>query len=127
MSTPEPVTAADILMGLRAEDAIRQAQQPVEPEIRATRFTVSALPETDINYRHAAIHIEYEGRTGTGGELWSVQNIGAYLWPDGSWRVHEFHAWPNYQRARAAAIAAIDTTPSAIASDALARRKEQPR
>ncbi len=95
-----------------------------ELSVRPTRYTVSRLPEGDINYRHAAVHIEYEGRSGRWGELWSVRNVGAYLWPDGSWRDHEFHAWPSYQRAQDAAVAAIDTTPSALASAALAQRQE---
>ncbi len=97
-----------------------------EPTVRPTRFTVSVLPETDINYRRAAIHIEYRGPRLGGGELWIVENQGAQLHPDGVWRDHDYFAWPDRFSATDAAVAAIHTTPSAIAADALNRRKEQP-
>lgn len=109
-----------------AEFATPASSSPPQPTVRVTRYTVSVLPESDINYRHGAVHVEYEGRfSGRYGEMWSVRNLGAYLWPDGSWREHEYHAWVGFERARDAAVAAIHTTPSALAS-AVLNHQEQP-
>lgn len=104
------------------------AGQAGEPQVtvRTTRYTVSALPETDINYRHAAIHVEYLGRNlRDGTEHWVAVNLGAYLHPDGHWVDHKSYSWPDSDSATAAAQAAIHTTPSAITADAVARSKEQ--
>lgn len=102
----------------------RRSGSMSELSVRATRYTVSRLPESDINYRRGAIDIEYRGQSLDGWELWVVLNVGAQLHPDGTWRDHDYYAWPDFDSARDAAIAAIDTTPSAQASAALNRRQE---
>lgn len=75
-----------------------------EPTVRATRYTVSLLPETDINYRIHAVYVEFRGRTIDGdGELWIVEHNSAQLHPDGTWRDHDYYAWPDLESALQAA------------------------
>jgi len=120
----ETASAAKILARMRREEAERRAAQPPPIRVTTTRYTVSELPETDINYKHAAVHVEYRGQRLGGGELWVVLNVGAQLHPDGEWREHDYYSWPDAATALDAAKAAIHTTWSVIASDALARSKE---
>lgn len=51
-----------------------------EPTVRATRYTVNCLPETDINASAFEITIEYRGR-----DLWAVVRHSYCLGCDGTW------------------------------------------
>lgn len=82
---------------------------PPVPTVRSTRHTVSLLPECDINYRRHAVNVEFRGIGADGAELWIVENMGAQLHPDGSWRDHDYYAWRDEQEALAAAKAGVHT------------------
>ncbi|MGK5628566.1 hypothetical protein [Streptomyces sp. URMC 123] len=50
------------------------------PTVQATRYTVSCLPEDDVNARHYEITVEYRG-----GGRWAVTRFSTCLGVDGTW------------------------------------------
>ena len=57
---------------------------PVTASIRTTQYTVSCLPETDVNYRLYAITVEYLPDD----DNWMVHRNGECLGADGTWDEH---------------------------------------
>lgn len=97
-----------------------------EPTVRTSAYTVSVLPEDDINYKFYAVRVE---RRGSG--VWIVEHQGAQLHPDGSWRDHDYFSWPDADTALARAREAAPhiTVNRRSVTDVLraaADRKEQP-
>lgn len=52
----------------------------ITPSTRTTRYEIAVLPESDINYRHYAIQVEYRGD-----QRWAVLHFGSCLGADGEW------------------------------------------
>lgn len=69
--------ALELVVKLRAEHVDKNSGMA----LTVTQFTLSVLPEDNVNYRHYAVRVEY-GR----GEGWAVRNaIGDCLGADGEW------------------------------------------
>lgn len=81
---------------------------PDAPAVRPTRYAVSLLDETDVNYRVHTVQVEFRGRTlGDHAEIWIVEHNGAQLHPDGTWRDHDYYAWPDLPTALGAAYGGV--------------------
>ncbi|WP_141576064.1 hypothetical protein [Actinomadura sp. WMMA1423] len=87
-----------ILSGREAETAAIAALEAVEEAraagpapgtaaIRATRYTVCALPEDNVNARHFSLYVEYRGR-----DRWAVSDGFLCLGNDGEW---EYESIPS--------------------------------
>jgi hypothetical protein len=51
-----------------------------EPQVRPTTYSVSCIPEDDINARHFTLKVEYRGNG-----LWAVTDGGSFLGRNGTW------------------------------------------
>lgn len=84
MATPEPTaTAAEILMELRARDAIRQSMLPLVPKVTASRYTVTCVPTDLVPDAHLwalSVELRRDGR-------WIVSNGSEWLDAECEWHV----------------------------------------
>lgn len=61
-----------------------------EVTVEATRYTVSAVPEGNVNRYHYEIHVEYRGPNS-----WAVVRMGFCLGADGEW---DYESIPSERR-----------------------------